>query len=448
MISKIKNSFFQGDARSVLMKKNIVASFLVKGWSCIVQLLLIPITLKCLNQYEYGIWITINSVLIWIDQMDIGLGNGLRNKLAESLALNDKEKARRQVSTAFIMLCLIVVPIIFVSILLINNIDCYSLLNVDALRVPNLEEIMITSFIMVGATFVFKLIGNVYLGLQLPAINNLLIVAGQTLALVIICILTFLGYHSLYKVAVAYTISPLIVYLIAYPITFRRYKYLSPSITEFDKKELYPLLSLGIGFFFIQIAGLAMFASSNVIISNILSPAEVTPYQIAYRYFSLVIVAFTIISAPLWTATTDAYTQNDKDWIKSMIKKMRKTMVVFAIILLIMLIASRFVYHVWIGSDVEIPLNLSVLMTIYIMLLVYSTCYSNMLFGIGKLKVITIVTVFEAIVYIPLAFYMGKAFGTLGIVASLIVVNLLCAITNRVQFSMLINGKAHGIWNK
>lgn len=86
---------FNGNERTVLIKKNIAGSILIKGWNCIVQLLLVPITLNCLNQYEYGIWLTINSILLWIDQFDIGLGNGLRNKLAEALAKGDKGKSQK-----------------------------------------------------------------------------------------------------------------------------------------------------------------------------------------------------------------------------------------------------------------------------------------------------------------------------------------------------------------
>lgn len=84
---------FNGDERSVLVKKNIAGSVLIKGWSCVVQFLLVPVTLKCLNQYEYGIWLTISSILLWVDQFDIGLGNGLRNKLAEAIARNEFERA-------------------------------------------------------------------------------------------------------------------------------------------------------------------------------------------------------------------------------------------------------------------------------------------------------------------------------------------------------------------
>lgn len=143
-----------------------------------------PITLNCLNQYEYGIWLTISSILLWIDQFDIGLGNGLRNKLAEALAKGDKEKARRLVSTTFMMLIIIVIPILLILRIIIDNIDLYSILNINRATVPNLENIFIISIVFVGVTFIFKFIGNVYLGLQLPAINNLLIVSGQTLALI------------------------------------------------------------------------------------------------------------------------------------------------------------------------------------------------------------------------------------------------------------------------
>ena len=112
MIKNKISALFKGDQRTVLLLKNIIGSFVIKGWNCVVQLLLVPITLNCLTQYEYGIWLTINSILIWIDSFDIGLGNGLRNQLTQSLAVGDKEKGRRQVSTTFMMLSIIIVPVV------------------------------------------------------------------------------------------------------------------------------------------------------------------------------------------------------------------------------------------------------------------------------------------------------------------------------------------------
>lgn len=439
---------FKGDPRTSLVKKNILYSFLIKGWSCIIQLLLVPLTLNCLNQYEYGIWLTINSILIWIDSFDIGLGNGLRNKLAESIAINDIHKGQIQISTTFVMLIMIMVPVFIAIYLFITYNNCHTLLNVNPDIIPNLNGILILSFAIICMTFVFKFIGNIYLGLQLPAINNLLIVSGQTVSLIGIAILSKTEVSSLYSVACIYTLSPLFVYIISYPITFTKYKYLRPRIKLFDKTELKGLFGLGINFFMVQLAGIVIFSSSNVLISNLFSPSEVTPYQISYRYFSLAIMIFTIIAAPLWSATTDAYSHKDMEWIKKTLRRMRIVMLLFFVCIGIMLTLSQIAYTIWIGKQINITWEMSTYMALYIIILIYSTCYSNMLFGIGKIRLITIITIIEAIIYIPLAIYLSKHLGIEGVVLALITVNIICAITNNIQLNKLLTGKADGIWNK
>ena len=48
--------------RTALMRKNILASFLIKGWTGLIYLLIVPITLKCLGEYENGLWLTISAL--------------------------------------------------------------------------------------------------------------------------------------------------------------------------------------------------------------------------------------------------------------------------------------------------------------------------------------------------------------------------------------------------
>lgn len=157
---------------------------------------------------------------------------------------------------------------------------------------------------------------------------------------------------------------------------------------------------------------------------------------------------FTLIAAPLWSATTDAYTKGDWDWINKMMKKMRKVMILFFVLLFVMFVASELVYYIWVGRSVNIGYLLSALMALYMALLIFSTCYSNILFGIGKIRLITIVTVFQAVIYIPLAICLGHKWGLYGIVLALLLVNMLCAVCNKIQFDKLSVGSAKGIWNK
>lgn len=435
------------DPRTALIKKNIIFSFLIKGWSGLVQLLLIPATIYCLGSYKNGIWMTISSVLVWIDSMDIGLGNGLRNQLAKDVAHKNWKAARTSVSTTFIMLTAIIIPIAVAAILIVNSINTYAIFNVERSIIDNLNEILTISISTICATFIFKFIGNVYMGLQMPAVNNALVVCGQTLALIAIYLFKYFNIHSLLYVSLAYTFSPLLVYLAAYPVTFiLRFPQLRPTVNYFNLAAAKSLILNGLNFFIIQIAGIVLFASSNLLISHFFNPIYVTPYQVAYRYYSFMVIFFTIVVTPFWSATTDAFEHNDYSWIRQSIKKIHRILFLVMLILLIMTLSSNFIYRLWVGNDIKIPYQMSILMAIYIYVILHSMSYSYILNGLGCLRLQIICTVTAAILFIPTAWALCKFFQINGIIISLILLNLPGLFINGVQLYKIINKKATGIW--
>ena len=89
------------DRRTILLRKNIFAGIVIKGWSGLAQLIVVPLTLRCLGEYNNGVWMAIYAILLWMDNLDIGLGNGMRNLLASHLAHQETEKAREAVSSTY-----------------------------------------------------------------------------------------------------------------------------------------------------------------------------------------------------------------------------------------------------------------------------------------------------------------------------------------------------------
>ena len=451
MISKIlKQHILGGDNRSNLIRKNIIISFCIKIWSALVQLLMVPLTLHCLGVYENGLWLTISSLLIWIDNLDIGLANGLRNKLAVHLALGEKIEAQKTVSSTFYMLVLLFIPIIFLINIWIFCVDTYQFFNVDSDIVNNLNVILHVSAILVCTTFIFKFIGNFYMALQLPAINNALNTLGQTIALLGVVVLYVTGIHSLLCVALINTISPLIVYVVAYPITFyKKYPDLCPHISMVSKSSMKSLATTGIKFFVLQIAGVVLFMSTNILISRFFSPELVTPYQIAYRYFMVLQLIFVIICAPYWTATTDAYKKNDFEWIKKSNKLLDKMMTSLFIIAFFMVIFARPIYTIWIGDVNAVSLPMTVIVAVYVMILVASMRYSYILNGFGTLRLQLIMTIIAAVLYIPLATLVCSYKNNLNyLLYVMCAVNLPGLLVNIVQYYKIVNRRAKGIWLK
>lgn len=209
------NSFFGGSSRSITVKKNILGSLIIKGVSIIVSLLLVPITLGYVSSELYGIWLTISSVMVWLGFFDIGFTLGLKNKLAEAIALNDWQKGKALVSTTYFIMVIIFVPLCLILELLVPFVDWGSFLNVNA---SYNAEIMKALYILI-ACFCIQMIVNVLIAVvaafQKVAFSSSFPVIGNILSLCIIYILTKTCPPSLVALALTLSVMPIIVMIIA-----------------------------------------------------------------------------------------------------------------------------------------------------------------------------------------------------------------------------------------
>src|ERR1700761_5284446 len=101
LVLKIKYFFSNGHERTLKARRNVAVSFLLRGINIAIGFVLIPMTINYVNPVQYGIWLTLSAIIAWFNFFDIGLGNGLKNKLAEANALNDTDSAKIYVSTTY-----------------------------------------------------------------------------------------------------------------------------------------------------------------------------------------------------------------------------------------------------------------------------------------------------------------------------------------------------------
>ncbi|RCK76496.1 MAG: O-antigen flippase Wzx [Ignavibacteriae bacterium] len=451
MVEKITDYFTKGHGRSIIIKRNILISFILKGISVVISFIMVPITLNYLNVERYGIWLTLNSIISWFYILDIGLGNGLRNKFAEAVARGEKELAKKYVSTAYTIL-LIIIIFFYVFFLFINpHIDWTKILNTNKsmdTELINLVLIVVTFFCI---QFILKLIGTIYIADQKPALSDSLNVISNAISLIIIFILTKTTEGNLIYVGAVFTISPVIIYLLASIISFSTiYKSYRPSIYYIDFSKVKDIGLLGIKFFIIQISGIVIYSTSNIIITQVLGPAEVTPYNIAYKYFNTVMMFFMIIMTPFWSGFTDAYSKNDFEWIKSTMKKLNKFSLGVIIIVIVMILLSDTIYKIWIGSQVKVPFLLTLFMGFYIMIISWGAPFVHFINGVGKIKLQLYFSVFQAVVFLILAVYFSKylGYGSIGVITAMCIPMLPSIFLWPIQYKMIIENNKSGIWNK
>jgi len=454
---KITNYFNKGHERTVLTKKNIAWSFVIKGITILCSFIMIPLTIGYVNPERNGIWLTLYSVIFLLNLFDIGLGNGMRNKLAEAKALGDNESAKKYISSTYAIVGLISLGI-FVLFSLVNpHLNWIKILNNVpedyAGEISGLVWISMLSFCLI---FCLNLLKTVVIADQRPAIAAFLDMLGQVLTLAGIFILSKTVPPSLISLGLVTGFAPVVVFFVANIYLFKtRYKDWQPSFRHVHFKLARNMMNLGIKFFISTCAALLITQTLPFLIQRLTNPTEVTNYNTAFKLFSLVFNVIGIIIVPYWSSFTDAYTQKDFAWMKRSMTMLHKFFGILLIFQIILLLLSGLIYYFWINhwmtnsaNTLDIRPAMSVVVCLYVCVMSWLNINIYPINGIGKLSLQVYSSVFEMIFLIPVALWAGTRWGAPGVVAASILVQTPRMIWAPIQLNKLIKNKATGIWNK
>lgn len=442
----------KGQDRSVKAKKNIIASIFLRGISIAISIVLVPVTINYINVSQYGIWLTVSSIVLWFGFFDIGLTQGLRNKFAEAIAKDDHELAQVYVSTTYAILGIIC------SILWILFIVSNSFLNwTHILNIPgNMEsEVSILALIVFSyfcLQFVLRIITTILTANQQPAITSLVGVLGQILSLIFVLILVKTTNGSLIKLGVALCLSPLIAYIGAGIFLYNgAYKTYRPKLSKVRFSNAKELFNLGVIFFIISIAGMIQYQTANIIIARNFTTSDVTSYNIVYKYFNVLYMIFSIFLTPFWSASTEAFFKKDINWIKKGMRKYNQLNILLIGIGLLMLYFSHSIYDLWLGrGKVSIDFSLSLWGFLYFIMAMFVDKYVAFLNAINALRIQFIACLISPFLYIAIAFLLIKYYkmGTYALFIASIACNFNGLILAPIQYRMIVNKNKKGIWVK
>jgi O-antigen/teichoic acid export membrane protein len=448
--NKILGLINSGSGRSVRAKKNIVSMFALRGVSIICSFLIVPLTINYVSSYEYGIWLTISSLVAWISFFDVGIGNGLRNKFIEAVENNEPVRARRLVSTAYAIISIIVVSVWAVAMTVSCFIDWNSILNVSDVSGRELLYTVLIALTNFCVLFILSLNRTLLNALQKPALASAFDTATQALLCIVLLLITHFTQGNIVYLAMAMGGTSIFVLITSNIWTFRtvlRDYRPSPKYVKFSYAR--DIMSLGIMFFFLSVLSIAFYQTNNLIISHYLGPEEVTVYNIAYRYINVLPMVFTIILTPFWSAFTEARVNNDYTWMKSARKRLMQTLMLLGLAGLAMVIISPMVYKVWIKDMVTVPLMVTLLAYLFQMFNMWGSLWTQLLSGLGKLRLQVICSTVCCVSYVPLGCYFCDRYGLYGLMTVSVVLQMLCTSWfGVIQTRKLLNKTATGIWNR
>lgn len=398
--------------KSVIRSRNYLnqlkSSFIFKGMAILASFLVIPIMINYLGAEKYGVWSTLLSILSWIVMFDLGIANGLRNKLSEMFAVNEYIKAREYISTTYCAVSFIAIIIYLTFINLSGLVDWSIVFNTSIVQRKTLEVTINICLFFVLVNFILAVVNQVFNALQrtnLVVINQFM---SNVLSLFFIFILSQYTASNIQYIAIAYGLSLFIANGIISFWFYKRNVIYKPAIKLVKKERLYQTLSLGSKFFIIQIAVIILFTTDRIVITQLLGPEFVTPYDVVFKLFSIVTIVHGIILAPLWNSYSDAFHRNDYSWMRYMMKKQLLVLSIIVICTFILILIAPKIIQFWIGDIKYLNLNMIFALAAFTLLQVWNNVFAVFLNGISETRVQVKTAILAAIINIPLSIFFVK----------------------------------------
>lgn len=390
--------------------KNSILSVGFKGAEYLLSFFTAPLMLNCLGVSKYGIYVSALSIISWIYYFDFGIGNGLRNKVTESLVRKDYVTARNSTTVAYLIVSIISIVAFACVCVFFLFVDADKLMNAN-LADESLNLIMVVAFLLACINFVLTLATSLLYAIQEPALVSGLGIVSKVLMVIALFLFEKFRITAMLYLVVLEGIVQLIKNILATIMVYKKDKNLCPNFRKIELKYSKGILSFGLQIFIMQMVALMLNATDNIIIMKLYSAEDVTPYSMCHKFFSIINAFFVAATSPLWTAYTTAYALKDVGYIKRTLNKAMK----FYLLTLCGIIVSIFVFNpfmkIYLGQELEFQPGLVICVALYYALLIFSHNFSAFVHGISKVKNTTIACVVSAVINVPASIFFARNCG-------------------------------------
>ncbi len=437
MMNKLLNKLKNLSENDKIVYKNVIGAFLVKGCALFVTLYTMPSYIRFFNNDEVlGLWFTILSILTWILNFDLGIGNGLRNHLSTAISEGNKKKARGYISSAYFSIGAIVVLLSVISPFILKAVNLNSLLNIsESIVSPRaLYKAAVIVIIGVLVQFWIRLINAVLYALQKSSVNNLIVLITNVITLL------FARFYpsgsndeNIVIMAVVHALAVAVPLLAATVFAFGgKLRYAIPKLSFFKKSYTKDVLSLGGAFFFIQLAFLAIMSTNEFLITKTVGNAQNVDYQAYYKIFSLGSTVFALALTPVWSVITKAKAENNIPWIKSTYKKFMLLGLGVCVGEFLLVPLTRFVMTIWLGAQSlpEISPAVGISFALLGSFMVLNGVLSSVANGLGELKAQGICFAIGAALKLPLSYMLVDLTGSFTgvVIANIVCIGIYCIV--------------------
>lgn len=413
-IGRSVDSFMRGESRAGRAARGSMAGVLARLIAAAASIVTVPLLLGYLGVESYGLWVTASTVAAWVSLWHFGIPASLLNRLA-AVSRDDAEKRSTYVATAW-----------WVSVAL----GCASLMPLAVLDAMGVWASLfnVSSAGLVADARAFALAMWVAVVLTMPLAVPLTVLrvdqdvdraaavdVAATLARVssiVVAVHLDVGHAWLVVVAVA---LPLLVMLAAALVVLRG-RTGWPGLRHFSWRAARLLVRTGSGFFGLGVAALFITSVDVLIVVQLLGPAAVPTYSVAFALFMLFVGLQVAVLDGLWPGYVEAFASSDRAWIERAHRAVLRSLVAAAVVFAVGLVAfGRQLILMWAGPDAVPPQSLLVVFGVIAVVQAFEISHGRVLIAAGRVRMTTTLSLVGAAVNVPVSIALGTVLGVTGV---------------------------------
>ena len=275
------------------LSKNIAYNFI----AIIVSFYSTRVVVNMLGVNDYGFWISLFAICSWIQFLDGGFGNSIRNSVSKSISILDFKAVSKTVSNGYIGMGILTIASLIILLMIIVFIPISKIISI-----PSNINIIPYAFILYGFSIIvifLKIINKVCFSINRSDLVFINLLITNSIILLLLYLFKSMHMNPLYVVLYSYSIAPIIVLVIFSYYVLKNQK-LEISIAFFDIMELKSLLNFGGAFFMIQLSFGFILGFLPIFINAIWDGFITAEYQIIQKLLGLLFILSNIILQSKW----------------------------------------------------------------------------------------------------------------------------------------------------
>ena len=364
-----------------------LASLGAQAVTTVVTLLSVPLALSHLGATQYGVWMSITSLVAVVAAADLGVGNGLLNGIAEAHGRTDRDLARRYASSAFLLLSGVALFLALIAVVIQPLISWTDLLNTPSLASSG--DGRATALVLLGCSFALIPLGiaaRIHMGYQEGFINSVWQGVGSVIGLLGLLAAVALDANLPWTVF-AFTVGPVLSAGLNLAVLFHQRAWLRPHLDAFHRRIAAKLLGTGLQFAALQAVFAVAFLSDNIVVAHIFGADAVTQYAVHAQLFGFAPLLAGMALSPFWPAYGESIVRGDVVWArKTLIRSVIATIALVGGASVVLLVVGTPLMQLWVGSRVQPSIPLMLALGLWATLSSVGSAVAMFLNGAGMLR--------------------------------------------------------------